>query len=673
MASLFKFLSRLVLLLVVLLVIIVIAVPMFFDPNDYKQQIVSQVKQETGRDLVIGGDLGLSFFPWLGLETGSLTLGNAEGFGDEPFATVASSEISVKVLPLLKGRVETGTITLKGVQLNLARDASGRANWQDLASSVPAADAGTQPDVAAGNRPDAEPGAEKAPPLVFTIGGVVIEDATLRWNDAASEQMLVFDKVDLRTGAIRPGEPVDVHLNMAIDNPASSLKGDLVIDTVAQANADQMAFNTLKLTLGLSGQGVPNGTLAVNLQANAILDSAAEVFELQAMKLVLDQSNVDGSLKLRGFAKPAIIFAFEVDQIDLDSYQPVDIAGTPSGSVVAQPASEVAEQAEGASTPVAAAQAGLPLESLRKLDLDGSLNIGSLKINGLRLQKVAVAVAAKGGVISVAPAKLALYGGAFAGEAELDARAEQLKTHLKWRLDGVQLGPLLTDMNGEESLSGTATMDADLSLRGNDAVAMKSSVSGSAAMQLTDGAYQGIDLLYEVRVARALLKGKTLPPPGRVATDFAALSGRFKLHNGVVTNRDLKAKSPVLRIDGAGTVNLPRETLDYGLDVTITGTLEGQGGKELKDLKGVQIPITLTGKLADPKVAVSVEKLLKGEVGKRLQGELDKRLGGILGTDGASQEGGDSGGDGGGDGGGSGSGTDSLKKAIPGVLKGLFN
>jgi len=675
MSALFKFVSRLLLVLVILLVIIVIAVPVFFDPNDYKPQIVSQVKQATGRDLVIGGDLGLSFFPWLGLETGSLTLGNAEGFGEQPFATVASAEISVKVLPLLKGRVETGIITLEGVLLNLARDAGGRANWEDLASSS-AADAATQPGTTVGNDSGAESGAGAGKPLEINIGGVVVEDATLRWSDAASGQVLSFDNIDLSTGPVRAGQPVDMHLNMVVDSSAPKIQGDLVMDVSALADAGRVVLSGMKLALRLNGDGIPNGELAVDLQASAVLDSAAEVFEMQPMKLVIDQSKMDGSLKVQGFGKPAIAFVLEIDQIDLDSYLST-AAGEASvaNEASAGRADPVVSEVTGAGTGAGAAapgeaSSGLPLDTLRELNLDGSLNIGKLKLNGLRLQDVLVNLAAKDGVISLSPAKLALYGGTFAGDVGLDARGESLKTTLKWRLAGVQLGPLLTDMNGEESLSGTANLDADLSLRGNDAEAMKNSVGGSASMRLTDGAYQGIDLLHEVRVAKALLKGKTLPPPGRVATDFAVLSASFRLKNGVVSNNDLKAKSPILRIGGAGRIDLPRETLDYGLDVTITGTLEGQGGKELEQLKGVQIPITLTGSLSDPKVGVSVEKLLKGEVEKRLKGELDKKLGGLLGTGGGSNDGG---GSDSGSGTSSDSATDSLKKAIPGALKGFFN
>ena len=62
-----------------------VALFLFFDPNDFRDEISASVKKETGRDLVIEGDLSLSVFPWIAVEIGRTQLGNAKGFGDEPF------------------------------------------------------------------------------------------------------------------------------------------------------------------------------------------------------------------------------------------------------------------------------------------------------------------------------------------------------------------------------------------------------------------------------------------------------------------------------------------------------------------------------------------------------------------------------------------------------------
>ena len=52
---------------VLLIVVLVIVAPFIVDPNDYREQIQSAVKDKTGRDLSINGDMSLSVFPWIGV------------------------------------------------------------------------------------------------------------------------------------------------------------------------------------------------------------------------------------------------------------------------------------------------------------------------------------------------------------------------------------------------------------------------------------------------------------------------------------------------------------------------------------------------------------------------------------------------------------------------------
>ena len=119
--------------LVGLIMVSMVAATLLINPNDYKGEIASQVKQQTGRELKIEGDISLSFFPWLGLELGRMELGNARGFGPEPFARIDTADAKVKILPLLSARVEMATIVLHGLELNLNRRADGTTNWDDLA------------------------------------------------------------------------------------------------------------------------------------------------------------------------------------------------------------------------------------------------------------------------------------------------------------------------------------------------------------------------------------------------------------------------------------------------------------------------------------------------------------------------------------------------------------
>ncbi len=144
MAKPFKILLVILGLLVTLVVVAAIGLVVTFDPNDYRDDIEQVVEEATGRDLTMSGPLSLSIFPWLGVETEDVALGNAEGFGNEPFAQIGYFGVSVRLLPLLEKRIEIGTVRLDGMRLNLARDESGTTNWDDLIEAFSSEDAEAQ-------------------------------------------------------------------------------------------------------------------------------------------------------------------------------------------------------------------------------------------------------------------------------------------------------------------------------------------------------------------------------------------------------------------------------------------------------------------------------------------------------------------------------------------------
>jgi AsmA protein len=204
------------------------------------------------------------------------------------------------------------------------------------------------------------------------------------------------------------------------------------------------------------------------------------------------------------------------------------------------------------------------------------------------------------------------------------------------RLSGVQVGPLLKDMLGEDRLTGTTQASAKLTTTGQTPDEFKKTLNGNLAFSFTEGAVKGFNLAAMIRKAQAQLNGQPVPAEtGPDQTDFSELSGTATVTNGVISNQDLMAKSPLLRVEGEGKVNLPQETLDYLVTAKVVGSLEGQGGKGLADLQGIAIPVQLSGTFAKPEYKIRLDQALKEsaekKVKKKLEKELEKELGDKLG------------------------------------------
>ena len=165
--------------LVLLIVVAAIVASRVIDPNDYREQIQTVVKEKTGRDLAINGDLSVSLFPWIGISLNDVSLSNAVGFKAAPFAKIQAADVKVKLLPLLSEQVEVSTIVLKGLSLNLEKNQAGKTNWDDLMHPS------TEPDATQGKP------TEQSSTLAMgaiAIGSLQIVDANIIWDDASQDK-----------------------------------------------------------------------------------------------------------------------------------------------------------------------------------------------------------------------------------------------------------------------------------------------------------------------------------------------------------------------------------------------------------------------------------------------------------------------------------------------------
>ena len=666
--------------LIGLLVIAALVLPLLIDPNDYKGRIADAVREQTGRELVIEGDIGLSVFPWLGFDIGATRLGNAAGFGDQPFAEIGAVQARLRLLPLLRQELEMDTLVLEGLRLRLAVNEQGTGNWADLAG---------------GEKPGDEDGPGAGGPALagLAIGGIRLEDAQVSYEDRAAGTRYDIEQLNLTTGAIEPGAPVDLDLSLQLRSSAPAMAGEVTFggEVLIAESLRQLTLSDLDLRLDLEGEGLPGGALDAALSSKRVdLDLEAQTlaipaFDLTALglridgdlqgrdlqaetprftgslklrefvprevmarlaieapetadpavlgkadaelklaatprevqlndiRLRLDDSAITGQLSLADFAKPAIRFEFTLDQIDADRYLP-----PPAPDAPATPVPPTAAAAAGASE--------LPLETLRALDLAGSFRIQTLKAFQLRSSDVLLTLKAKDGLVRVHPAEARLYQGSYQGDLSFDVRRDTPRIAMDEKVTGVQAGPLLKDLTGQERLTGEANVTVRLSGSGATPEAIRPSLNGDLAFAFTDGAVRGFDLVGLLDRANALLKGQPAPTDtGDEETRFTEVRGTATVTNGLLRNEDLVANSPFFRVTGAGSTHLAEETLDYLVRAAVVASPEGQGGKRLEELRGLTVPVHIGGTYSEPRYRVQLDQALKERIESEVKGKVEER------------------------------------------------
>lgn len=339
----------------------------------------------------------------------------------------------------------------------------------------------------------------------------------------------------------------------------------------------------------------------------SVMDS---VFKIDGMDLLVDDTKVQGTAQLNYVDQSDIQFDINVDEINLDRYLP--------------PVSD---------EPVAGGEADggaeeLPVELLKDLDVQGRARVGQVTVNNTVLQNIDVTINAADGRLKLDPIAAELYGGRYNGKMTLNVARERPKMRFQHSLKAVQIRGLFADMMEMENVEGllTARFNGDGFARNSDE--MLRTMDADLSVDLAKGVYKGLDVWYEIRKARALLKGEPPPQPSPdPKTAITAMDLAGKIDKGQFASDKLLLEIPFIRIDGRGTADLVKQNMDYRLNARVFGKPEFEDGEDLSDLAKFVIPLTISGDMASPSIGVDLAELAKDTAVRKVQDRLLDKLG----------------------------------------------
>jgi len=202
------------------------------------------------------------------------------------------------------------------------------------------------------------------------------------------------------------------------------------------------------------------------------------------------------------------------------------------------------------------------------------------------------------------------------------------------KITGVDLARLAKAMFGQENVTGTIEGSFVLAGRGSDMAAIQSDLAGNLSMVLNDGSYTGTDIWYEIRRARALIKGEAPPEAVLPAkTDFSTVRMTGVVTDGIMRSDDLYAELPFMQLTGAGQVDIPAGTVDYGMTARILERpefLRDASPEELDEFTEAVIPLKIRGPLTSPSISPDLEKLLRKRVEDEIKDKLKDKLKGLF-------------------------------------------
>lgn len=667
-----KWILAIVGVVVVLLVVATVVLPMVVDPNNYKDEITAAVLEETGRELTIGGEIKWSVFPSIGLELSDVSLGNPEGFGDQPMLDIGEAGVSVKFMPLLKRQVEVGEVSLNDVSINLKRSADGKNNWDDLAG------AGVSDETA----PSEGRGMDS-----LVVSGIEINNAKVTLDDV--DQTTELKEFNLKASNIELGRPFNLKGGFSMSLPAQQLAGDVKFAGLVQSEADGKRFGvdglefsfkgnqgaageavaldvniganadidlsknqavlsdfvlglydlsvtgdltvsslssapkfagqlkvaefnpkSLMQDLGLEAPSTMNADALTRLQADMSFAGTADSADMQDLTVMFDESTFKGNLKVVNFDSPKLAFDFQIDRLNLDDYTPED-----------EPAGGAASGTD---------ETDLSVDVFRGFTGGGDFRIAHLIVAGLTATDVSMKMSSDGKSVRFSPVNASFYGGEHKGDIRIDASGTRPLLTANHGLTGVQTQGLLNDLTGTARLEGTGDFFLQISTDLSNSNSVLQALSGDIGMSVLDGAIVGIDVTKTIGAVKSVL-GKQDELVGESGeeqkTEFAELTMSGVFDQGILSSDDLLMESPLIRATGKGSFNLVAESIDYVLKPVLLGDL----GQSLGELSGKPIPVKLSGNLYEPDIRVDLVAALAASQKEKITKKADEYLGNLLG------------------------------------------
>lgn len=588
----------------VMLVLVLVAILLLLPGDRIAALAVDRIKAGTGRDLTVSGDVRLTLWPVLGVETGPVVLANADWAGPEPMLRAEALAIGVSAPELLRGEVRITRIAATAPVLRLERAADGRGNWEFTGPAAPSAPAaGTGKDGAA---------------LPFRLEALRLSDARLIYAPAGGEEVhLDLAALDLRwpdasapveiDATLRPsGEPVEIAAR--IDGMSDFLAGGVVPVAlrallpggearfdgradIAGNLAGQVALGAedtaaMLAALGLKGAALPRGlgrAMQVETQATYTADGR---LALRDLALALDGNSLTGAADLVPGDPPRLTARLNAGALDLS---PALQEGGAGGG---------APDAEGWSKDAIDASAlGLVDASLR-LTAE-SLDTGTVRLGAIR---ATLELERSRAVLRFEP--VSVFGGTLAGQLVANNRGG-LSVGGKLHAETIEMREALGALAGVERLSGAAGGDLEFLGVGNSVDAIMRSLSGKGSVGMGRGVIAGFDLDRLMRGAAAA--GGT--------TVFDSLDASYTLAAGDLFNDDLVLKLSRFHAEGAGRVGLGARDVDY---LFTPVALQDASGERLA------VSVRVVGPWAAPRIKPELSDALREKVEEK-RDELERK------------------------------------------------
>ena len=580
----------------------------FLIPADtVRDSIKAEIREVTGLDPVLGGNVAVSLFPTSTVVFDQVALGDNQS--GEPAMTVEQLVVRLRFFPLLIGRIEIADLSLVRPTITISFMPDGRSNWSSHVEMLARA---LQPNRGQGTDQSPDRGVSFSE-IRIGDGKVILRDearkitetltnvefalawpsisktfaATGRfmWHDEVIEgafslsdfvAALVGDRSGLKVRF--NGTPVKLAFDGYISHsPTLRMEGTLVADSPS-----------LRDTLRWATQGAPPGggfgRFSLKAQTNVVGGNVA----LSGVNVELDGNVGEGALTFATTGRQSLQGTLATDGLDLTPYvSAVRLLTSGDRSWERVP---------------------ITLDGFNDMDVDLRLSAARVTLANVKLGRTAVAANLRDGRFTVTVGESEAFGGVVKGSFGLGRSPGGAEFKAQLQFADVELDQCLGELFGIHRIEGKGNLGFAVDGRGQSVYGLTQGLNGTASLVSRKGAIAGLNVEQLLkRLAKSPLSGGNELRSGK--TPYSLLSAGVKIDHGTINVDDVRIEGPSLRLALAGSASIPARDLDLTGTASLLGAPAGSGAAEAAP--AFELPFMVRGPWDDPLLLPDVQVLMK--------------------------------------------------------------
>jgi AsmA protein len=541
-------------LVVVALITVVAAVLTIGIPSGFvTSAIQARLERDTGYRIAIAGATRLGIWPALHVTVHDIRVEDPRDREVSNRLAIESVEADVSLRSLLSGHPQVSELQIVRpvLRLPLLRERSRTIE------------------------PRPRPAADGPSDTPFPAGHLIVTDGTVVFSSPS-------DRVESRIGSINADAKAGEDRKLDVAGSAELSEHPLRFAVKATAPADLQQRQNLPVEFNLDAPGL----LRQPLTGKAEVRLSGSVLMINGLTGAIGDNPFNGWASVDLASKPLV-------KLDLD-FQHLALA-----MASARPAGQPSSQGW--------SDEKIDLSGWNYVDAQMRLSAAELRIGDVRLAPVAFDAALGNGVMRATFAHLGISGGTADGEFAFDASTSNPTYALRADLASVQALPLLSSLADFDRVDGKMQAKLDLRASGDSQRSIIASLGGSVFLDFQDGALRGVNVAKMIRsLTASTLSG--WQQSSDQATDLSQLSASFQVAHGQATTSDLALVGPLVRMTGAGTIDLNTQAVGFRVEPKLVMTTQGQGGAG--NPVGLGIPVIVQGPWSAPTIYPEVSGIL---------------------------------------------------------------